>query len=120
LINSLVHLTQLVELTLGKHFNQELNIPSNIKKLKLNCNNINLIENLPNGIEELKLDYNFNLPLTNLPNSIKIISFYEKSKYDIELNNLPHFLEKLYLPIEYNKVIKDVNSQCVVMIQKIE
>ena len=94
----------------------------NIKKLKLACNNINLIENLPDSIVELEFDFDFDfdLPLTNLPNSIKIISFVPDSEYNEELNNLPHFLEKIYLPIKYNKVIKGVNSQCVVMIQKFE
>jgi len=29
-------------------------------------------------------------------------------------------VKKLYLPIGYNKMIKGVNSQCVVMIQKNE
>ena len=75
--------------------------------------------NLPNSIDELHLDYNFNQPLTNLPNSIKIISFNENSKYNQPLTNLPHFLEKLYLPIEYNKEIKNINPKCIVMIQKI-
>jgi len=84
-------------------FNQELIILSNIKKLKLNCNNINLIENLPNSIEQLDLGDSFNLKLSNLPNSIKIISFVPHSKYNQPLTNLPHFLEKLYLPIEYKK-----------------
>ena len=56
----------------------------------------------------------------NLPNSIKIISFHPNSEYDKELNNLPYFLEKLYLPINYDKKIKNINSQCVVMIQKID
>ncbi len=118
LANSLNNLTQLKQLTLGYNFNQDLNIPSNIKKLKLDCNDINLTENLPNSIEELELGYYFDLPLTNLPNSIKIISFVPHSKYDKELNNLPYFLEKLYLPIEYNKVIKGINSQCIVIKQK--
>jgi len=118
LTNLLAQQVQLSQLTLGYKFNQELNIPSNIKKLKLNCNNINLIENLPNSIEELDLGKFFNLELNNLPNSIKIISIDRFSKYNQPLTNLPHFLEKLYLPIGYNKVIKCVNSQCVVMIQK--
>jgi len=86
---------------LGLKFDQELNIPSNIKKLKLDCDNIKLIEKLPNSIVELEFDYYFVIPLTNLQNSIKIISFNVNSKYNKELNNLPHFLEKLYLPIEY-------------------
>jgi len=120
LTNSITQLTQLVELTLGNSFNQELNIPPNIKKLKLDCNNINLIDNLPNSIEELNFGLNFYLPLTNLPNSIKIISIDQFSKYNKELNNLPHFLEKLYLPFRYNKEIKNINSQCIIMMQKIE
>ena len=58
--------------------------------------------------------------LTHIIITIKIISFNPDNKYNKELNNLPHFLEKLYLPIGYNKVVKGVNSQCVVMIQKNE
>jgi len=114
------HNIDIKQLTLGYNFNQDLNIPPNIKKLNLNYNNINLIDNLPNGIEELEFGCSFNLPLTNLLNSIKIISFNVNSKYDKELNNLPNFLEKLYLPIGYNKEIKNINYQCIVMIQKIE
>jgi len=82
-------LTQLNELTLDYNFNQELNIPLNIKKLNLNYNNINLIENLPNSIEELNLGCNFNQPLINLSNSIKIISFDPNGNFNEELNNLP-------------------------------
>ena len=74
--------------------------------------------NLPNSIDELHLDYNFNQPLTNLPNSIKIISFDPDSKYNQPLTNLPYFLEKLYLPDKYNKKIKNINSQCVILIHK--
>jgi len=50
----------------------------------------------------------------------KIISFNAESKYNKELNNSPNFLEKLYLPINYNKEIKNINSKCIVIIQKIE
>ena len=94
----------------------------NIKKLKLACNNINLIENLPDSIVELEFDFDFDfdLPLTNLPNSIKIISFNADSNYNKELNNLPHFLEKLYLPDKYDKDIKNINPQCDILIQKID
>jgi len=70
---------------------------------------------LPNSIEELELDYDFSQPLTNLPNSIKIISINWFSKYDKELNNLPNFLEKLHLPIGYNKKIKNINHICVIV-----
>jgi len=92
------------------------------------------MENLPNSIKELYLDMRFNLELNNLPNSIKIISFANYSKYnkelnnlpnsvkvisfdehciyDKELNNLPYFLEKIHLPLGYNKEIKNINSNC--------
>ena len=42
-----------IHLTLGCSFNQQINLP-NIKYIKLDCNNINLIENLPNSIEDRK------------------------------------------------------------------
>lgn len=49
----------------------------------------------------------------------KIILFTERvniknKSYNKELNNLPKFLEKLYLPKEYNKEIKNLNSLCVI------
>jgi len=68
LTNSLNLLSKLEQLTLGYNFNQDLIIPLNIKKLRLGCNNINLIENLPNSIEELIIDQYFDLELNNLPN----------------------------------------------------
>jgi hypothetical protein len=89
-----------------------LDIPSNIKVLKLNCNNVHITNNLPNGIEVLYLDKWFNLELNDLPSSIKIISFEPNSRYDKELNNLPKSLEKLYLPEKYDKEIKNINPSC--------
>ena len=59
LTNSIDQQVQLSQLTFGYEFNQELNIPSNIKKLKLDCDNIKLIEKLPNSIVELEFDYYF-------------------------------------------------------------
>ena len=91
-------------LTFGYHFNQQVNLP-NIKYIKLNSNNIYLIENLPNSIEEIEFGYNFNLELHNLPNSIKKISFNYYSRYDKELNCLPEFVEYLKLPLCYDKKI---------------
>ena len=110
-------LSQLQQLTFGHQFTQQLDIPSNIKILKLNCNNVHIINNLPNGVEELVLGYNFNLDLNDLPNSIKIISFDPNSFYYKELNNLPKSLEKLYLPEKYDKEIKNINSNCQIIYQ---
>ena len=92
-------------LTFGYYFNQKVNLP-NIKYIKLDCNNIDIIENLPNSVEEIEFDYNFNLELQNLPNSIKKISFDCYSKYDKELNCLPESVEYLKLNISYDKRIK--------------
>ena len=92
-------------LTLGNKFNKQVNLP-NIKYIKLDCNNINLIEKLPNSIEEIEFGRCFNLELQNLPNSIKKISFDCYSKYDKELNCLPESVEYLKLNIGYDKRIK--------------
>jgi hypothetical protein len=102
----------LEQLTLGNNFNQELNIPSNIRILNLDITNINLIENLTNNIEELNLGRNFNSELNNLPNSIKIIRFDIYSRYNLELNNLPKSLEILQLPEMYNNKIKNLSTNC--------
>ena len=91
-------------LTFGYEFNQPVNL-SNIKYIKLNCNNINIIENLPNSVEEIEFGSNFNLELNNLPNSIKKISFNYFSNYNKELNCLPEFIEYLELGKYYNKKI---------------
>ena len=91
-------------LTFGYNFNQQVNLP-NIKYIKLDCDNINLIENLPNSVEEIEFSYNFNLELHNLPNSIKKISFHLYSNYNKELNCLPEFIEYLELGKYYNKNI---------------
>ena len=111
---ALNNLTQLQQLTFGFYFNQELEIPFNIKILKLNCNN-KIIDYLPNSIEELYLGCFFGLELNNLPNSIKILSFNKNSDYDKELNNLPKSLEKLLLPKEYCKEIKNINPRCIII-----
>ena len=92
ILNSLNNLTQLQQLTFGYNFDQELNIQTNVKILKLNCNNRKIIDYLPNSIEELYLGYYFNL----------------------ELNDLPKSLEKLYLPKNYNMEIKNINPKCVI------
>jgi hypothetical protein len=112
LSNSLDNLIMLEQLSLGNDFNQELNIPSNIRILNLDITNINLIENLTNNIEELNFGWNFNLELNNLPNSIKIIRFDIDSYYNSELNNLPKSLEILELPKRYNKEIKNISTNC--------
>jgi len=62
----------------------------------------------------LHLGKHFDSELNNLPNSIKIISFEKESRYNKELNNLPKSLSKLYLPENYNKEIKNINSECVI------
>ena len=110
----------MIELTIGYEFNQEINIPLNIEKLKLDCNNINLIKNLLNSIVKLEFCYCFDLELNNLQNSIKILLFDKDSCYCKELNNLPYFLEKIFSPIEYDKGIKNINSQYIVITRKIE
>ena len=112
LYNSLNKLTELQQLTFGWNFNQSIEIPLNIKILKLNCNNIYLIENLPNSIEELYLLKDFDLELNNLPSSIKLISFDKNNNYDKDLNNLPSSLEKIILPKKYNNKIYNININC--------
>jgi hypothetical protein len=111
-------LTQLQQLTIGWSFSQPLNIPPNIKILKLDCNNIHITNNLSNGLEELVLLYNFNLELNDLPSSIKIILFDSYSFYYKELNNLPKSLEKLYLPEKYDREIKNINPNCQIIHHK--
>src|SRR3990167_974182 len=91
-------------LTFGENFNQQVNLP-NIKYIKLDCNNIDIIENLPNSVEEIEFDYNFGLELQNLPNSVKKISFKNCINYNKELNCLPEFVEYLELNKYYNKKV---------------
>jgi hypothetical protein len=63
LTNLLNNQTQLKYLELGNiNYNHQIELPSNIKILSLNSNNISLIDNLPNSIEELNLGRYFNLP----------------------------------------------------------
>ena len=103
--NQPVIITQNVtHLTFGSDFNQQVNLP-NIKYIKINCNNINIIENLPNSVEEIIFGYYFDLELQNLPNSIKKISFYYFGVYNKELNCLPEFVEYLELNDNYDKKI---------------
>ena len=73
----------LTHLTFGRVFNQEIFIPSNVKSLNMNgCNNQYIIDNLHNNIEELTI-FDNDLNLDNLPNSIKKI--YIK-RYTKEIN----------------------------------
>jgi hypothetical protein len=45
------------------------------------------------------------LELNNLPSSIKKLTFYEYSNYNLELSNLPKFIEIIQLGRYYNKKI---------------
>jgi uncharacterized protein YihD (DUF1040 family) len=121
LVDNLTHLTfgnnfnqevklplNLTHLTFGYYFNQKVNIPSKLKYLKLDMNDLYLIENLPNSIEELELNYHFDLELNNLPNSVRIIKFCKFSYYDKELNNLVDTIKILKLPMKYQKKIKNI------------
>ena len=90
---------------MGENFNQKINLPFNIKSLRLDTNNGSFAEYLPDTIEELNLWYNFNLDLNNLPSSIKKINFYRYHMYNRELNCLPNGLSILKLPYEYDKRI---------------
>ena len=108
--NSLSKLSNLCKLTLGHNFDQIINIPFNIKYLKLNCNNQNIIDYLHNNIEELELYSNFNLELNNLPTSIKKIIILN-NRYNWELNNLPNSIEYIQLPIFYDKKILNIPSK---------
>lgn len=101
--NSLTHLTlgwnynqsieltkNLIYLSLGYKYTQKCDL-ANIKHLKINCNNIHLIDNLPNSLEILTLGKNFNLPLENLPNSIKLIEIF--NGYDKPIKNVSKNLQ---------------------------
>jgi hypothetical protein len=99
----------LTHLTFGYDFNQKVNIPLKLKYLRLDCNNLCLIENLPNNLEELVLGKYFNLELNNLPNSVHIIRFSpDNIYYTRELNNLVDSIEILELPPNYQNKIKNI------------
>jgi len=108
LTNSLESLILLSHLSLSINFNQKDDLPTNIKSLTIDCNNLFYIDFLPYGIEEIKLGIIFNLELDNLPSSIKKISFFKGSNYNKELNCLPNKLEILELPERYNLQIKNI------------
>ena len=101
---NLLNNVNLTHLTFGRCFNQEIDIPLNVKSLNMwYCNDQYMIDNLHNNIEELII-YETNLNLDNLPNSIKKfhIQWYKK-----ELNNLPNSIEYLEL-INYKLKIKKI------------
>lgn len=75
----------LTHLTFGIYFTQSVCL-LNITYLKIECNNLNLIDNLPNSLNKLVLGCCFNLQLNDLPNSIKHIE----------------------LPLKYNKLIQNI------------
>ena len=100
----------LTHLTFGYKFNQQYNISPNIKYLKLNCNNVYIINSLPNSVAELELDEDFHLGLDNLPTSIKILRINKKSYYNVDLNCLPDFIEELHLNFNYKKRILYIPS----------
>ena len=132
LSDSLSKLINLKHLSLGNSFNQQLEIPSNIIKLSLDCSNEYIINNLPNSIdsqsldcnlatrEELNFGYHFNLELDNLQNSIKKIKFDIKSQYNKELNNLPIGLEYLELSKNFNNPIKNISSNLLIHPKSLE
>jgi hypothetical protein len=112
IMQTLVQLNKLKYLELGCNFNQPIELPPNIKILKLNCNNIHLVENLSNSIEELNFGYDFNLELNNLPSSIKIIRFDKSSHYNEKLNCLPKSLEILELSTNYSLELSNISPNC--------
>ena len=112
------YLPNLTDLTLGSDFNENLDIPSNIKILSLACKNQYIIDSLPNSIEQLNLYHTFDSQLDNLPNTIKKISFnrlttYRIYPYDKPLNNLPKSLEQLELPYGYRHKIMNKPINCI-------
>ncbi len=100
----------LTHLTLGWRYVQQYDIPSNIKYLKLNCNNSYIINSLPNSIVELKLGHRFNLQIDNLPTSIKKLVINKYSDYNADLNCLPDSIEELHLNKSYKKPILYIPS----------
>jgi hypothetical protein len=96
--------SELTYLCLCEKFNQQIDIPANIKCLELGNDNQYIVDNLPNGIEELKFHIK-NLELSNLPSGIKKIIFYEYCVFNKELNCLPKSIEYLKLNTHYNKKI---------------
>jgi len=111
--------TSITQLTFGSNFNQKIDIPFTIKYLKLDCNNLHIIDYLPDNNEELELGYDFNLELNNLPTSIKKITFNKFGKYNKELNCLPKFLECLQLPKNYNKKLLNISDNLKIICSKI-
>ena len=102
----------ITNLTLGLEFEQQYDIPSNIKYLKLNSNNQYIINYLPNSIAELELELGeyFDLQIENLPTSIKKLIIDKKSVYNLDLNCLPDFIEELHLNRFYKKRISRIPS----------
>ena len=109
----------MTHLSLGFSFNKNLILPNTLLYLELGCNNQYIIDNIPNSIKTLKLINHFNLELNNLPNSIESIIFITDHEnycynrrwnkiynYEKELNNLPNSVKYLYLPCDYDLVIK--------------
>lgn len=94
----------LLFLSLGGSFNQQIEIP-NIKRLKINCNNLFVIDNLPNSLEQIYFDSKFKLEINNLPNSLKKINFLEYSTFKKPIDNLPDSVEILNLPFNYAEKI---------------
>jgi hypothetical protein len=92
-------------------FNEKLDIPPNIKSIKINCNNQYIVNNLSDNIEELELGFDFDLELNDLPSSIKKIIFNKHSNYDKSLNNLPKNVELLKLPDEYKIPIINIPQE---------
>lgn len=116
---NLLKINCLTHLSLGVSFNKNLILPNTLLYLELGCNNQYIIDNIPNSVKTLKLINYFDLELNNLPNSIENIIFMKDDKhynynchwneiynYDKELNNLPNSVKYLYLPYDYNLVIK--------------
>ncbi len=98
-------------MTLEHDFDQHCEILPNFKYLKLNCNNLYIINSLPNSIVELELDRRFNLKMDNLPTSIKKLVINKYSNYDQDLNCLPDYIEELQLNSDYKKRILKIPSK---------
>lgn len=121
-----------IDLGRCREYNHRLdNLPSNLKYLYIGGNFNHPVDFLPFGLLQLELPWCFNQPIDNLPRSLKILKldcfFYQSlnnlpegleiltimsASYNLDLDQLPSSIKKLYVYESYKgKIKKGINVQ---------
>lgn len=114
--NPINHLpSSLLNLQLNDAFNHPIdNLPPSLTNLSIRGKFAQKIDKLPISIQKLTISGVFNQPIDHLPSkllSLHIIGgYYNKTKFNKQLKNLPNTLQILQLPESFSKSLRHIPS----------